>query len=286
MATAAGVPARTLSTAGAVATARDALIVAQGSGVFVAIDTNYNKTFEILMTAVANFRGRLCIAAFDAAGARLDSSVLATDATWGDEPYLKGDQTLTPTNNYGKGWQSGADAADFGMVFTVREEVKKIYAGYVGGTAPLAIRSIEIIGHSTTEIPANTEAREAMRVFADLDDDGSQRLATAKPDTAGTHGFYQAGQKVGNANVDTGAAEGWPCKATGWLAAAWTLSTAYAIVGRIVSNDTGKMYELITAGTSAGSGGPTGTGTDITDGTCHWKYIGVKAVFVTSAVTT
>ena len=124
-----------------------------------------------------------------------------------------------------------------------------------------------------------------MRVFADLDDDGSQLLATAKPDSAGTHGYYQKGQIVGNASAAAAATAGWQCSTSGWLAAAWASSTAYSILGRIVTNDSGKMYQLITAGTSAGSGGPTGTSADITDGTCHWKYIGVKAVFITLAVT-
>lgn len=54
--------------------------------------------------------------------------------------------------------------------------------------------------------------------------------------------------------------------------AAWQLSHAYT-VGQRATNDTGKAYEVITAGTSAGSGGPTGTSADITDGTVHWKYI-------------
>ena len=54
---------------------------------------------------------------------------------------------------------------------------------------------------------------------------------------------------------------------------AWAISTAYT-VGLRRTNDTGKVYEVITAGTSAGSGGPTGTDADITDGTVHWKYVG------------
>jgi len=53
----------------------------------------------------------------------------------------------------------------------------------------------------------------------------------------------------------------------------WAASTAY-VVDDLVSNDTGKVYVCITAGTSAGSGGPTGTTTDITDGTAHWAYYG------------
>jgi len=53
---------------------------------------------------------------------------------------------------------------------------------------------------------------------------------------------------------------------------AWASATGYT-VGQRVLNDTGKIYECTVAGTSAGSGGPTGTGAAITDNTATWKYI-------------
>jgi hypothetical protein len=65
--------------------------------------------------------------------------------------------------------------------------------------------------------------------------------------------------------------------------AAWVLSTVYTLGQRRV-NDTGKLYECITAGTSAGSGGPTGTAADITDNTVHWKYISTDGAGAASAV--
>lgn len=52
---------------------------------------------------------------------------------------------------------------------------------------------------------------------------------------------------------------------------AWTPSTVYPL-GSWVVNDSGKNYKCTTAGTSASSGGPTGTGTGITDGTAVWDY--------------
>jgi hypothetical protein len=53
----------------------------------------------------------------------------------------------------------------------------------------------------------------------------------------------------------------------------WTALTTYAVGDRVL-NDTGPLtYTCITAGESAASGGPTGTGSDITDGTAHWKFI-------------
>jgi hypothetical protein len=45
------------------------------------------------------------------------------------------------------------------------------------------------------------------------------------------------------------------------------------LLGAYVSNS-GSVYRCTTAGTSAGSGGPTGTGSGIVDGTCVWRYEG------------
>ena len=50
----------------------------------------------------------------------------------------------------------------------------------------------------------------------------------------------------------------------------WVASTAYA-VGNKVQNGA-NIYVCDTAGTSAGSGGPTGTGANITDGSARWDY--------------
>ena len=52
----------------------------------------------------------------------------------------------------------------------------------------------------------------------------------------------------------------------------WAASTAYT-VGDVVVNDSDKVYTCDTAGTSAGSGGPTGTGSNITDGGARWDYL-------------
>lgn len=56
-----------------------------------------------------------------------------------------------------------------------------------------------------------------------------------------------------------------------WVRRNWQPDTAY-VVGDVVVNDTAKVYTADTAGTSASSGGPAGTGTNITDGTARWDY--------------
>lgn len=48
-------------------------------------------------------------------------------------------------------------------------------------------------------------------------------------------------------------------------------------VGQYVLNG-GNTYVCVTSGTSAGTGGPSGTGTDITDWLAHWKYVQSGAV--------
>jgi hypothetical protein len=80
------------------------------------------------------------------------------------------------------------------------------------------------------------------------------------PKAGGTNGSLYAW------NADTGAA----CTIT-LDAPNWAASTAYA-VGDKVKNDSGKIYTCSTAGTSAGSGGPTGTGSAIADNSAKWDY--------------
>lgn len=58
-----------------------------------------------------------------------------------------------------------------------------------------------------------------------------------------------------------------------WAGTAWVATTAY-VAGQRVINDSGKVYRCTTAGTSAGSGGPTGTTSAITDGSVVWEYLG------------
>lgn len=55
----------------------------------------------------------------------------------------------------------------------------------------------------------------------------------------------------------------------------WQGSTTYVLRSFVING--ANRYELVTAGTSAASGGPTGTDASITDGTCIWCWRGVTA---------
>jgi hypothetical protein len=52
---------------------------------------------------------------------------------------------------------------------------------------------------------------------------------------------------------------------------AWAANQAYAV--DVIATLAGKAYQCITAGTSASSGGPSGTSSSISDGTVVWKYL-------------
>jgi hypothetical protein len=55
---------------------------------------------------------------------------------------------------------------------------------------------------------------------------------------------------------------------------AWTAATVYTNGVSVVKNG-GNVYTCDTTGTSAGSVGPTGTSSNIVDGTTRWDYVGV-----------
>ena len=57
----------------------------------------------------------------------------------------------------------------------------------------------------------------------------------------------------------------------GHQAAEWAASTAYAVGD--VKRNSGNVYECIKAGTSDGSGGPSGEGDEIVDNGCTWKFL-------------
>ncbi len=63
---------------------------------------------------------------------------------------------------------------------------------------------------------------------------------------------------------------------------AWAASTAYD-VDDFAHSDGGRVYVVTDPGTSAGSGGPTGTADEITDGGVVWRYVGQGTGAITVA---
>lgn len=101
---------------------------------------------------------------------------------------------------------------------------------------------------------------------------GSKALSGTWQDTAA-----DAGGEAAHYRIKAGAT----CHIQGLLSGPWVASTA-VVVGAHRHNG-GNVYRCTTAGTTAGSGGPTGTGTGITDGTAVWSYVGPVAITLDNA---
>lgn len=105
---------------------------------------------------------------------------------------------------------------------------------------------------------------------------GSVLTLSGMPKTsAASNGGRAASARVRNSS----AADQITGLTVGMSASAWVASTAYA-VGNIRANGS-NVYRVTAAGTSAGSGGPTGTGASITDGGVTWEYLAVSGGDIT-----
>ena len=97
------------------------------------------------------------------------------------------------------------------------------------------------------------------------------KSSTATLTLTGTPGTIVASQSQAK-TTSTGQPFATTAAATITALTAWAITTAYVVGDRRTNG--GNCYQCITAGTSAGSGGPTTTAADITDGSVHWRYLG------------
>jgi hypothetical protein len=170
----------------------------------------------------------------------------------------------------------------YGMQFPSFYNSNKCY-GIWNGLAPGGNTTWITTNLSTTFTGGRTSAVPTTSWFFEngfwLGAGADARNITTVEANAPTTGDYARGDIILRRNVVLGGLVGWVCTTTGSIASsAWQASTAYT-VGALRTNDGGKTYLCTTAGTSAGSGGPTGTGSAISDGTCVWDY---KAAYVLS----
>lgn len=104
------------------------------------------------------------------------------------------------------------------------------------------------------------------------------RASTATLTLTGTAAtVVPEGSRAGSASASTTV---FATNADGTLVAldAWASGTGYTAGDRVTNAS--RAYVCITAGTSAGSGGPDTTDDDITDNTAHWRYMGEGAAAV------
>lgn len=138
-----------------------------------------------------------------------------------------------------------------------------------------AVGTSAVLKMRTGAMPANCAAADAGTVVATLSlpsdwmaaaSNGSKAMTGTWSDTSADASGFASYFRLYASNGTT-------CHAQGLVGQNWLTSTAFA-VGQQVTNDGGKCYRCTTAGTSASSGGPTGTGSSITDGTAVWQYVG------------
>ena len=228
------------------------------------LDTDFTKSF-LIHTKQLGAGCRIVVRAFDANGSFLNDAGLTN---W----YVNGVVTSW-TTNFGGGYILAADTFLSGMI-TVLNAVKSVQIILTGGpSVAMLLQSVSVSALNTKLSP---------RIYSGLARQPNTRRATAKPDTAGTVGSYNQGDFIANASAAVASTSGWTATNNGRLARAWTPTTAFQ-VGQIRWNDTDKIYVCVTAGTSAGAGGPTGTGTAIADGTVVWNYVSPKSTFATNA---
>ena len=226
-------------------------------GVFVDIDTSNVKDFELNRACLSGFPGRPYALAFDANGALLTGSV--TDS-WGTELYVKGG--LASVASYG-GAYGGSGDNNASIRLTVRDEVKRLRLGVTSGTNAAVVQDFSIRGWAPYSTLGTNLFRPIHVLLPPGIDNAPSLSATAKPDTAGVHGKVGSEVVINRAAVAGGTTpSGWvpTGAAPSWLARPWVANRVYPVPGEIAINDAGKAYEVVTPGTAAASGGPTGTG--------------------------
>jgi len=237
--------------------------VSQGFGVYV--DTSVFKQL-VVQTHTKNGRGgRIGVVCYSSAGAILDN-------TGPNAPYAAG-PGVGGTAAFGYIYRTGSDGANR-ITFSLGADVAYVKVIISGGSNPINLTRIQI------GVPDITFGATGLRVWTGLGQDANSVFCSAKPDTYLGGGFAARGFPCLNGSAASGAPASWTATTAGWNAAAWVASTAY-VVDQVRANG-GNVYVVRVAGTAAGSGGPTGTGTGIVDGGVTWDYVGPAAVFATS----
>lgn len=115
---------------------------------------------------------------------------------------------------------------------------------------------------------ASSAAPSQVLAFGTQTGDAGRGVFHSYVATASHHLLYC--DEANGYHVYTESSDTWIAVTSG-ITQAWAASTAY-VIGNQVTNG-GNVYLCDTSGTSAGSGGPTGTGTNIADGSARWDYV-------------
>jgi len=126
----------------------------------------------------------------------------------------------------------------------------------------------------TAALSSNTLLAAATADWSPASGGAKSLTATATDTAANATGLATFYRIYGTpTNADTGGTS----LEQGLVAMGWTASTPVVVGQQVVNPNTqgGNVYRCTTGGTTASSGGPTGTaGSGITDGTAVWGYVG------------
>jgi hypothetical protein len=123
--------------------------------------------------------------------------------------------------------------------------------------------------------PANAAAADTGTLLASMALP-TDWLAAASAGAKGLLGTWQdpsadASGRGGHFRIKQGAT----CHTQGLVSDAWQASRPYAVNDQVTNG--GNLYRATVAGTSASSGGPSGTGASIVDGGVTWTFVQVGA---------
>jgi hypothetical protein len=230
------------------------LLNSYAAGVYV--DTSVHKNFEWRWRFFPERGGRPHIVAYNAAGAAITSTRAV---------YFS---AVAQSAGYDYRFHTPSDSTTGVLVFRVDSTVKRIKLIFSPGTNPLYLKSFSITAICSEPLAGG------LSVYGGPSSIEHQIIAGTIPSTALGSGYSLLGMTVNN----NGSSTPWRCTAAGWNPLAWTITTA-VILNELRSNG-GNTYVCVTAGTTAGAGGPTGTGTGIADNTAVWDYVGFPVTTV------
>lgn len=246
---------------------RDAIFLNSTCAIGFFAECAAGDAFSFMVQAKAGFTGRFAIKAFDA-----NFQHLTYDAGLGPDIVM----SVAPGIGRYNYWSAGSFGGSYYATndgqqanFRVSSRVRYIQCLAVPGSAPLRLQSLGLRRLTASQKP--------LVVFSGIDLSPTVHYANVLP-SLGIMGVYTRGDIAVRDTAASGGVSYFQCVTGGRRAPAWLASTAY-VAGDLVLNDTTRIYECTTGGTSAGSGGPTGTGSSIADGTVTWRYLAPAAVF-------
>lgn len=246
---------------------RDAIFLNSTRAIGFFAECSGGDAFSFMVQGKTGFLGRFAIRAFDA-----NFQALTYDAGLGPDIVMSVASGVGRYNYWSAGTFGGSYyATNDGQQanFRVSSRTRYIQCLAVPGSTALRLQALGL--------RRITPSQKPITIFSGIDLSPTVHYANSLP-SAGILGVYSRGDIAVRDVAASGGISYFQCTTAGRLAPAWVGSTAY-VAGDLVLNDTTRIYECTTGGTSASAGGPTGTGTAIVDGTVTWRYLSPLAVF-------